>query len=71
MRITIDIDEKQLAGIQQETGISKKSPAVCYALECYMREMKKKRFLRKIINGESDYSLTNEQIEALNTYDAD
>ena len=71
MRITIDIDEKQLAGIQKETGIRKKSPAVRHALECYIRDMKKKRFLRKVMEGRSDYSLTNDQVEALGTYDID
>ena len=71
MRITIDIDKKQLACIQKETGIRKKSPAVRHALECYMREIEKKRFLQKAMNGEYDYSLTNEEVEALNIYDAD
>lgn len=71
MRITIDIDEKQLAGIQKETGIRKKSPAVRHALECYIREMEKKRFLREVMEGRCDYSLTNEQLEALGIYDTD
>lgn len=71
MRITIEIDENQLAVIQKETGIRMKSPAVRRALECYMREMEKKRFLKKVMEGGCDYSLTNEQVEALGTYDTD
>ncbi len=71
MRITIDIDEEQLAGIQKETGIRKKSPAVRRALECYIREREKKRFLLKVMEGKCDYSLTNKQVEALGIYDTD
>jgi len=71
MRITIDIDEKQLAAIQRETGIHKKSPAVRCALESFTREREKKRFLQKVMEGKCDYSLTNEQVEALGIYDTD
>lgn len=71
MRITLDIDEKQLSRIQKETGIRKKSTAVRRALECYIRDLDKKRFLQGVMEGGCDYSLTNEQVEALGTYDAD
>ena len=71
MRITIDIDEKHIARIQKETGMRKKSPAVRRALECYVRELDRKRFLQKVMEGRCDYSLTNEQVEALGIYDTD
>jgi len=70
MRMTIDIDEKQLALIQQATGIRKKSPAVREALGCYVQDLAKKRLLRKVLTGQTDYSLTNEELEEIGTYDA-
>lgn len=71
MRITLDIDETELARIQTETGIRKKSPAVREALGRYVRDLERKRFLRRVLAGETDYPLTNDQLEGLATYDAD
>ena len=71
MRITVDIDENQLDRIQKATGISKKSPAVRQAIDSYLRQLDRKRFLRRVLRGRSDYALTNEQLESLSTYDAD
>ena len=71
MRITIDIDETSLAAIQEATGIRKKSPAVRCAVEAYLRDLEKKQFLRRVLEGRSDYGMTNEQVEALGVYDAD
>lgn len=71
MRVTIDIDEKQLERLQAITGIRKRSPAVRHALRSYLREMEKRLFLEKILAGRSDYPLTNEELETLATNDAD
>ena len=71
MRITLEIDDDQLASIMRETGLRKKSPAIRQALTWYVREREKKQFLKKVMEGGSDYSLTNEQVEALGVYDTD
>ena len=69
MRITVDIDEKDLSRIQKITGIHKRSPAVRHALRAYLRETERKRFLQHILAGKSDYSLTNAELEAMGIYD--
>jgi len=69
--MTIDIDEKRLGEIQRLTGIEKKSPAVAKALEEYCREEKKKKFLHKVMEGHTDYPLTNDELENLAEYDPD
>jgi Arc/MetJ family transcription regulator len=71
MRITVDIDETSLARIQKATGIRKRSPAVRRAVDDYVRELERKRFLRKVMEGRSDYGLTNDELEARGRYDAD
>ena len=65
MRITVDIDEAKLAAIQKATGIRKKSTAVRKAIDSYIDELQKQRFLMKVLEGRSDYSLTNEELEEL------
>lgn len=70
MRITIEIDEKSVRRIQRMTGIKKKSPAIGHALEWYLREVRKKELLRKALAGETDYSLTNKELEGRARYDA-
>jgi Arc/MetJ family transcription regulator len=71
MRITIDIDESNLAAVQQATGIRKRSPAIRRAVADYVRDLERKRFIRKVMEGKSDYALSNEELEARGTYDAD
>jgi Arc/MetJ family transcription regulator len=71
MRLTIDIDEKVLRGIQKATGNRKRSPAVREALVRYLREREKREFLRKVLRGETDFGMTNEELEKLATYDSD
>ena len=71
MRLTVDIDEKELAEIQKATGIRKKSPAVKKAVEAYLCGLERRRFLQRVCEGRTDYSMTNEEIEAAGTYDPD
>jgi hypothetical protein len=71
MRITVDIDEKDLASVQLATGIRKRSPAVRQAIADYVKDLEKKRFLRRVMEGKSDYALSNEEIEARDIHDAD
>lgn len=71
MRITVDLDEKDLASVQRATGIRKRSPAVRKAISDYVKDLEKKRFLTRVMDGKSDYALSNEELEARGTYDAD
>lgn len=70
MRITVDIDAQQLASIQKETGSRKKSKAVRCAVSSYLEGLARRRLLRKVLEGGTDYTLTNDELEALGTYDA-
>ena len=69
MRMTVDIDAKVISEIQHETGISGKSPAVRTALEAYLREVRKRKLLQRVMEGRTDYGSSNEELEALATYD--
>ena len=70
MRITVDIDAQQLASLQKETGSRKKSKAVQCAVGSYLDGLARRRLLRKVLDGGTDYTLTNPEVEALGTYDA-
>ena len=70
MRITVDIDDKTMHSIQQATGVAKKSPAVSKALRDYLRGAQKRRLIGKVMEGKTDYSTTNEDLESANVYDA-
>jgi Arc/MetJ family transcription regulator len=71
MRLTIDVDAKVLRRVQKATGKRKNSPAVREALQRYLRERERRELLRKILRGESDFGMTNEELEKLATYDSD
>lgn len=64
MRITIEIDAPALKQIQRHTGQKKKSPAVSQALTEYLRMRERQQFIDKVLAGETDYSLTNDELEA-------
>lgn len=69
MRITIEIDDKTLERVQQLTQQSKKSPAVADALAEYIRLKSAREFVAKVMEGKTDYSMTNDEIEALTMFD--
>jgi metal-responsive CopG/Arc/MetJ family transcriptional regulator len=71
MRITVEIDADTLKEIQQATGERMKSPAIAEALKQYVTQRRKARIIRAALNGETDYSRTNEELESLAHYDAD
>lgn len=71
MRITVDLDATDLASVQQATGIRKRSPAVRQAIADYVKALEKKRFLQRVMEGKSDYALSNEELESRDTHDAD
>lgn len=63
MRITVDIDDNTLKSVIKETGIKKKSPALQKAVKEYCLSAKKRRFISYVLEGNSDYSSTNEELE--------
>jgi len=69
MRITVEIDASDLRAIQRITGEKKKSPALSFALREYIRENKKQKIIEKVLSGNSDYSQSNEELEAASYYD--
>jgi Arc/MetJ family transcription regulator len=69
MRITVDIDDNQVKIIQKITGQKKKSPALSQALGAFLREQEKKALLARVLSGQTDFSLTNEQLEAQDVYE--
>ena len=69
MRITVDIDDDTLSEVMKETGLKKKSTAISKAVSEYCQESRKKRFISRVMEGESDYSATNVELEKVN-YDS-
>ena len=71
MRITVDIDASDLKHIQKITGEKKKSPAISHALADFLRTQERRAFIEKALTGQTDYALTNEELEARDVYEAD
>ena len=65
MRVTLEIEESTLSEILEATSEKKKSPALAKALNEFLRTRKRQAFLRKVMNGETDYKASNEEIEAI------
>ena len=70
MRITVEIDEKDLKRIQQITRQKKVSPAVSHALTDYLRLQQRRAFVERALSGETNYALTNDELEARDVYEA-
>ena len=65
MRITIEIEEEKLKAILKFTQQTKKSPAVALALEEYLENRAREAFLAKVMAGKTEYSMSNDELEAL------
>lgn len=63
MRVTVDIDETTVEELIKMTGEKRKSPAIARAVEEYVRRTHLKAFGNKIMEGEFDYPMTNEEWE--------
>ena len=70
MRITIDVDAAELKRIQRITGQKKKSPAVSRALTEFLKLQERQRFIERALAGQTDFSATNEELEARDVYEA-
>jgi Arc/MetJ family transcription regulator len=69
MRITIEIDARELRRIQAATGQKKKSPAVNQALAEYLRSREKATFIKRALCGKTDFSCDNEKLEERDVYE--
>ena len=70
MRITVEIDDKTIAKVQKLTGIKKKSPAISKALTEYCLVERKHKLIAKVMEGKTDYSTSNEELEKQSKYDS-
>ena len=64
MRITVELDKKNLGDLLKVTGHKKNSPAVAFAVRDFINRRKAKDFGRMLREGKFDYPATNEEIEA-------
>jgi len=69
MRFTIEMDADDMRRIQRITGKKKKSPAVRQAVTEFLKLRERQEFVRRVLAGQTDYSLSNEQLEALDRYE--
>ena len=65
MRITVDISDKVINDLMRITGEKMKSPAVCKAVEEFVKRKKAKEFGRMLREGAFDYPVTNEGVEKM------
>jgi hypothetical protein len=70
MRITLDIDASELRRIQKITGQKKKSPAVGQALSEFLKLQERQKFIERALSGQTDFTSTNEELEARDVYEA-
>lgn len=63
-------DAKDLGRIQKITGEKKKSPAIVQALSLFLRQQQRQTFLERALSGQTDFSMTNDELEALDIYEA-
>jgi Bacterial antitoxin of type II TA system, VapB len=63
MRITVDIKDESLDELSRITGQDKKSPAVAFAVNEYIKREKAKEFGKLLREGAFDYPATNDQVE--------
>ncbi len=70
MRITIDVDANDLKQIQKITGEKKKSPAIAQALSRFLHQQERHGFIERALSGQTDFALTNDELEARDLYEA-
>jgi hypothetical protein len=69
MRITVDIEASELRRIQKVTGQKKMSPAVSQALSEFLKLQERQKFIERALSGQTDFALTNEELEAGDAYE--
>ena len=66
----MDIDASELRRVQKITGQTKKSPAVSRALSEFLKMQERQKFIERALSGQTDFSSTNEELEARDLYEA-
>jgi hypothetical protein len=69
MRITVDIEASELRRIQKVTGQKKMSPAVSRALSEFLKLQERQKFIERALSGQTNFALTNEELEARDVYE--
>ncbi len=64
MNISVDIEIGLLEKLKLYTTKNDDASAVSEALVQFVRRHEKNEFIKSVLNGETDYDLTNEEIEA-------
>ena len=70
MRITVEIAASELQKIQKATGQHKKSPAIMQALSEFLKMQARQKLIDRALNGGTDFSLTNDDLEQRDVYEA-
>jgi hypothetical protein len=65
MRITVEIEDSKIEAIQRWTKERKKSPAIAQALDEFIEQRQRQEFLTKVMDGKTDYLLSNDELESL------
>jgi Arc/MetJ family transcription regulator len=63
MRITVDIEDNDLAELLKLTGEKKKSSAVSKVVVDYLKRKKAREFGRLLREGAFDFDFTNDDVE--------
>lgn len=65
MRITVEIDEKDLKEVMRLTLLKKKSAAIAAAVAEYLRLRRIDRIMTMVREGKIEYGYTNDELEAM------
>jgi hypothetical protein len=67
IRITIEIDAKDLERLKAATRQKSKTQAVNHAVASYLESRERTTLIQRANSGGTDYSMTNEDMEAVDT----
>ena len=70
MKVVVDINARTLKEIQDITGIRKRAPALNHIAEEFVKAERRRKLVQRALDGEMDYSLTNDELEAIASNDA-
>jgi hypothetical protein len=65
MRITVEIEGNKMDAIRKWTGQRKKSPAIAQALDAFLEQQQRQAFLDRVMEGQTDYHASNDEVELL------
>lgn len=65
MKIVVEIDAETLKEVRRLTGIRKRAPAMRRAVEDFVKAERRRELVQRALDGEMNYSLTNDEVERL------